>query len=133
MGTPHRDKAIMSDTAYCLEKLQRINASVEELKRRGGNCVSLGYVHEKISEPMTGETRFQTKLFKTKKAAAEYHDRLFVREGKRTLNAFDTWASDYDPNTGIAYVVRAYHGIVPVVVSNEIPVPVQSQVGSCVV
>ena len=42
--------------------------------------------------------------FKTKKDAADYYDRH--NPHMRSLNAYNTYCSDWDPNTKLLYVVR---------------------------
>ena len=42
--------------------------------------------------------------FRTKKDAASYYDRH--NPHMRGLNAHNTWASDWDPNTSLMYIVR---------------------------
>lgn len=52
---------------------------------------------------------YLNKIFKTKKAAADYYDEhIGGPEGMRELNSFGKWSSDWDPITRIRYVVRIY-------------------------
>lgn len=45
--------------------------------------------------------------FCTKEAAATYYDRH--NPHMRRLNAFNTWKSDWDPDTSLLYIVRENH------------------------
>jgi hypothetical protein len=51
---------------------------------------------------------YMNKIFKTKKEAVEYYD--LHNPHMRSLNAHNTWASDWDPDTRLIYVVRKYTG-----------------------
>ena len=52
--------------------------------------------------------------FRTKNNAVTYYDRHHPR--MRSLNAHNTWRSDWDPTTRLAYIVRkGGHGIVETV------------------
>jgi hypothetical protein len=44
------------------------------------------------------------KVFKTKKEASDYYDKF--NPHMRSLNAHNTWRSDWDPNTKLMYIVR---------------------------
>ena len=48
--------------------------------------------------------------FRTKKDAASYYDRHNPR--MRGLNAHNTWASDWNPSTGLMYIVREDHDLI---------------------
>lgn len=54
-----------------------------------GTFVHVGYMNAK---------------FQTRKDAASYYDRH--NPHMRSLNAYDTWASDWDPVTRLKYIVR---------------------------
>jgi hypothetical protein len=58
--------------------------------------------------PMRGfeHVGYFNKIFRTKRAAAEYYNA--ANPHMRHLNAHNTWASDWDPNTQIRYVVRKF-------------------------
>ncbi len=47
-------------------------------------------------------------LFRTKKEASDYYDNFNTH--MRSLNAHNSWYSDWDPNTRLRYVVRNYSG-----------------------
>jgi len=49
---------------------------------------------------------YMNKVFRTKKAAANYYD--LHNTHMRKLNTFDTWKSDWDPVTRYRYVVRDF-------------------------
>ena len=56
----------------------------------------------KMNEPMQ-HVGYVNKVFKTKQEASNYYDKF--NPHMRSLNAHNTWCSDYDPVTGIMYVV----------------------------
>ena len=47
---------------------------------------------------------YMNKVFKTKKESCEYYDKH--NPHMRSLNAHNTWRSDWDPNTHLMYIVR---------------------------
>ena len=54
---------------------------------------------------------YMDKWFKTKKDACSYYDRH--NPHMRSLNAHNTWKSDWDPNTHLLYIVRKFYGVGP--------------------
>lgn len=61
----------------------------DEWMAKGGKQEHVGYMRAR---------------FRTKKDAASYYDRH--NPHMRGLNAHNTWASDWDPNTSLKYIVR---------------------------
>lgn len=51
---------------------------------------------------------YMNKLFRTKSEACRYYDNHYPR--MRSLNAHNTWISDWEPNTRLRYVVRKWYG-----------------------
>ncbi len=51
---------------------------------------------------------YMSKLFTTKKEAANYYD--FHNSHLRKLNTHGTWVSDWDPMTKLRYIVRRATG-----------------------
>ena len=51
---------------------------------------------------------YMNKLFRTKNEAVNYYD--IHNHHMRSLNAHNTWISDWDPNTRLRYVVRKGYG-----------------------
>lgn len=49
---------------------------------------------------------YMNKIFKTKQDACEYYDKF--NPHMRSLNAHNTWCSDWDPNTKLMYIVREH-------------------------
>ena len=47
---------------------------------------------------------YMNKIFKSKQEASDYYDRF--NSHMRSLNAHKTWRSDWDPKTGLMYIVR---------------------------
>jgi hypothetical protein len=47
---------------------------------------------------------YMNKVFRTKQDARRYYDRY--NPHMRSLNAHNTWCSDWDPNTHLLYIVR---------------------------
>ena len=47
------------------------------------------------------------KIFTTKQDASDYYDKF--NPHMRSLNAHNTWRSDWDPKTGLMYIVRAHY------------------------
>ena len=47
--------------------------------------------------------------FRTKKDACSYYDRH--NKHMRSLNALNTWSSDWDPETRLYYIVRDWYGL----------------------
>ena len=47
---------------------------------------------------------YMNKIFKTKKEACNYYDKF--NPHLRSLNAHNTWRSDWDPETKLMYIVR---------------------------
>ena len=86
-----------------------------------------GYVLEvvKFIEEMEGENGWLNKggkfehvgymkaMFKTKKDAVSYYDRN--NHHMRSLNAHNTYRSDWDPKTKLLYIVRKNQGIIDTV------------------
>ncbi len=74
---------------YILE-VQHFNANGHnENPEWNGKCEHIGYMN---------------KIFKTQQEACEYYD-LF-NPHMRSLNAHNNWRSDWDPETGLMYIVR---------------------------
>lgn len=73
---------------------------VLEVKRFYPNPLS------KSSISFTKHIGYINKLFSTKKEAGEYYDRH--NPDMRSLNAFNTWRSDWNPDTRLMYIVRKY-------------------------
>jgi hypothetical protein len=48
------------------------------------------------------------KIFKTKKEASDYYDKY--NKNMRSLNAHNTYISDWNPVTYLLYIVRKYNG-----------------------
>jgi len=46
------------------------------------------------------------KLFKSKQKASDYYDKF--NPHMRSLNAQENWCSDWDPTTGLMYIVREH-------------------------
>lgn len=51
---------------------------------------------------------YMDKVFQNKQEACEYYD--IHNKHMRSLNAYGTWSSDWDPNTSLRYVVRKFDG-----------------------
>jgi len=70
----------------------------------------MGYVLEvvkfitKMRKTKMWHVGYMDARFKTKKDACSYYDRHNTH--MRSLNAFNTWTSDWDPNTHLLYIVR---------------------------
>jgi len=47
---------------------------------------------------------YLNKVFKTRKEASDYYDKF--NPHMRPLNAYNKWRSDWDPNSGLMYIVR---------------------------
>ncbi len=58
-----------------------------------GKCEHIGYMN---------------KIFKTKQEASDYYDKY--NPNMRSLNAHNTWCSDWNPQTHLKYIVREYFG-----------------------
>lgn len=86
----------MVKTTYVIEVLQFITEKDGEngWLTQGGKIKHIGY--------MKGQ-------FKTKKDAVSYYDRH--NPHMRSLNAHNTYCSDWDPNTKLLYIVRDNYGI----------------------
>jgi hypothetical protein len=50
---------------------------------------------------------YMNKIFATKKQACDYYD--IHNPHMRSLNAHNTWRSDWDPTTKLMYVVRKHY------------------------
>ena len=81
----------MAKAKYVLEVLQFITEKEgdEGWLAQGGKIKHIGYMKGK---------------FKTKKDAVSYYDRH--NPHLRSLNAHDTYESDWDPKTNLLYIVR---------------------------
>ena len=111
----HREahRAVM--TMYCLEILRYIKDE-EDVRARGGIFEHVGYEHR--VDPSTGHR--QILKFRTKKKAAQHYDENKRQYGGeypedytlRALNTHNTWISDWNPVTRLAYAVREDHGVV---------------------
>lgn len=84
----------MAKANYVLEVLEFITEKEGENGRlaQGGEIKHIGYMKGK---------------FKTKKDAVSYYDRH--NKHMRSLNAHNTYRSDWDPNTKLLYIVRVDH------------------------
>lgn len=51
---------------------------------------------------------YMNKIFKTKNDACNYYNNHHPH--MRSLNAHNTWISDWEPNTKLRYVVRNFNG-----------------------
>ena len=51
---------------------------------------------------------YMNKLFQTKKEASDYYDKF--NPHMRSLNAHNTWCSDWDPKNNLKYIVRKNFG-----------------------
>lgn len=60
---------------------------------------------------------YMNKIFKTKQEAVKYYD--LHNQHMRSLNAHNTWVSDWDPDTQLIYVVRKYTGEIKKIVPFE--------------
>ena len=49
---------------------------------------------------------YMNKIFETKQAACDYYDQF--NPHMRSLNAHESWCSDWDPNNRLMYVVRRH-------------------------
>jgi hypothetical protein len=49
---------------------------------------------------------YMKKIFKTQQAACDYYDQF--NPHMRSLNAHETWRSDWDPNNCLMYIVRRH-------------------------
>ena len=47
---------------------------------------------------------YMNKIFKTKQEASNYYDKF--NPHMRSLNAHNTWSSDFDPTSYLMYIVR---------------------------
>jgi hypothetical protein len=54
--------------------------------------------------PESEHIGYINKVFKTKQEASDYYDKF--NPHMRLLNAHKNWCSDYDPNSGLMYIVR---------------------------
>jgi predicted nucleotidyltransferase len=81
----------MLNNIYVLEVIRFITEKDGEngWLQNGGKYEHLGYMKAK---------------FKTKNDACSYYDRH--NPHMRSLNAHNTWESDWDPNTKLLYIVR---------------------------
>ena len=81
----------MTDTNYVLEVLKFITEKEGDngWLLQGGKFKHIGYMKAK---------------FKTKKEAISYYDKH--NPHMRSLNAHNTYKSDWDPNTKLFYIVR---------------------------
>lgn len=60
-----------------------------------------------ISSKIFEHVGYMKALFKTKQSACNYYDTY--NKHMRSLNAHDTWCSDWDPVTKLRYVVRKHN------------------------
>lgn len=51
---------------------------------------------------------YMNKVFKIKKEASDFYD--LYNPHMRSLNAHNTWNSDWDPKTCLRYIVREFFG-----------------------
>jgi hypothetical protein len=58
------------------------------------------------SKKFTKHIGYIDEIFSTKKEASEYYNRF--NPHMRSLNAYNTWRSDWDPDTKLMYIVRRY-------------------------
>jgi hypothetical protein len=56
--------------------------------------------------PESEHIGYINKVFKTKQEASDYYDKF--NPHMRLLNADKNWCSDYDPNSGLMYIVREH-------------------------
>lgn len=82
---------------FTLEVVRFIR-DMEEAKEKGGKLEHVGYMRA---------------IFRTKKDAASYYDRH--NPHMRSLNALNTFCSDWDPKTWLQYIVREEHGLIDTV------------------
>jgi len=79
---------------YTLEVVRFI-VDEEELSEKNGEEEHVGYMRAK---------------FRTKEAACAYYD--MHNKHMRPLNAYNTWKSDWDPQTKLLYIVRRDHNLI---------------------
>lgn len=89
----------MSKYPYVLEVQYRIpdsTVSLDDIKDiHHGKYLHIGYMR---------------KIFKTKGDIIEYYDKHNMKLGMRSINAHGSMVSDWNPDTRLRYLVRAYHG-----------------------
>lgn len=79
-------------TSFILE-VQRYDTNENNIHPEWcGRCEHIGYMNY---------------VFKTKQAACDYYDKH--NPHMRSLNAHNTWRSDWDPDTKLLYVVREHY------------------------
>ena len=65
------------------------------------------HINKNDNLPMLIHVGYMKGKFKTKKDAVSYYDRY--NPHMRSLNAHNTYISDWDPNTKLLYIVRDDH------------------------
>ena len=65
------------------------------------------FVQEPLNEKGFYHRGYMNKIFKTKQEACDFYD--IHNPNMRSLNAHNTWCSDWDPNTYLRYVVRKFN------------------------
>ena len=99
----------MKNDVWVLEVVRfiREKEGPEGWMAKGGKLEHVGYMKAK---------------FKTKADACSYYDRY--NPHMRSLNAHNTWESDWDPETNLQYIVRRDYGLidnVPTFSPDEMP------------
>lgn len=97
----------MGDHHYVLEVVRFIT-NKNESQNKGGKLEHIGYMKA---------------IFKTKNNACSYYDRC--NPHMRSLNAYGTYCSDWDPYTELKYIVREGHCLidtVPTFSTEDMPV-----------
>jgi len=65
------------------------------------------FVQEPLNEKGFYHVGYMNKIFKTKQQACDFYD--VNNPNMRSLNAHNTWYSDWDPNTKLRYTVRKFN------------------------
>ena len=102
------------ETSFVLEVVRFITDR-NEWMAKGGKLEHVGYMQAS---------------FRTKEDAASYYDRH--NPHMRGLNRHNTWASDWDPNTTLMYIVREHHGLLKTIAPFDrldMPVVIRTEAG----
>ena len=96
----------------CLEIVETMKTENDELKKENEEQQADRYVLEVLqfiiekdgAHPVKSHIGYMKGKFKTKKDAVSYYDKH--NPHMRSLNAHNSYISDWDPNTKLLYIVR---------------------------